>query len=150
MSDFWSDPSSTSILHVCEQRRLWRDCASKYHELAQISLELWWEHTTSKKFLFFGGGQRIPPHKENYFSYHSMFHQTSVLFQKYELQYFSVRILKPLAIVARKFSSFYIFSRNSPHLKDNFTHPITPELQVLHKNWCLSLPEKRRYQNVCR
>ena len=27
MSDFWSDPSSVSILHVCEQRRLWRDCA---------------------------------------------------------------------------------------------------------------------------
>ena len=24
MSDFCSDPSSTSILHVCEQRRLWR------------------------------------------------------------------------------------------------------------------------------
>ena len=23
MSDSWSDPSSTSILHVCEQRRLW-------------------------------------------------------------------------------------------------------------------------------
>ena len=23
-SDFWSDPSSTSLLHVCEQRRLWR------------------------------------------------------------------------------------------------------------------------------
>ena len=23
MSDFWSDPSSTAILHVCEQRRLW-------------------------------------------------------------------------------------------------------------------------------
>ena len=27
MSDFWMDPSSTSILHVCEQQRLWRDCA---------------------------------------------------------------------------------------------------------------------------
>ena len=27
-SDFWSDPSSTSIVHVCEQRRLWRDCAN--------------------------------------------------------------------------------------------------------------------------
>ena len=27
MSDFWSDPSSTSILHVCEHPRLWRDCA---------------------------------------------------------------------------------------------------------------------------
>ena len=24
MSDFWSNPSSTSILHVCEQRRLWQ------------------------------------------------------------------------------------------------------------------------------
>ena len=43
MSDFWSDPSSTSILHVCEQRRLWRDWAfagclcDKYqsHELAR-------------------------------------------------------------------------------------------------------------------
>ena len=27
MSEFWSDSSSTSILHVCEQRRLWRECA---------------------------------------------------------------------------------------------------------------------------
>ena len=26
-SDFWSDSSSTFI-HMCEQRRLWRDCAS--------------------------------------------------------------------------------------------------------------------------
>ena len=26
MSDFCSDPSSTSIVHVCEQRRLWRAC----------------------------------------------------------------------------------------------------------------------------
>ena len=42
-SVFWSDPSSTSILYVCEQRRLWRDGASacafavrlcdKYHNL---------------------------------------------------------------------------------------------------------------------
>ena len=27
MSDFWSDRLSTAILHVCEQRKLWRDCA---------------------------------------------------------------------------------------------------------------------------
>ena len=27
MSDFRSDPSSTSVLHLCEERRLWRDCA---------------------------------------------------------------------------------------------------------------------------
>ena len=26
MFDFWSDPWCTSILHMCEQRRLWRDC----------------------------------------------------------------------------------------------------------------------------
>ena len=26
MSDFWSDSSLTSILYVCEQGRLWRDC----------------------------------------------------------------------------------------------------------------------------
>ena len=26
MFEFWSNHSSTSILHVCEQRRLWRDC----------------------------------------------------------------------------------------------------------------------------
>ena len=37
MFDFWSDPSSTSILHVCEQRRLWRDCAD-----AQAHLSLRW------------------------------------------------------------------------------------------------------------
>ena len=30
MSDIWSDPSSTSIFHVCEQQRLWRDCADAY------------------------------------------------------------------------------------------------------------------------
>ena len=46
MSDFWSDPSSTSILHVCEQRRLWQNArmpslawafavrlCDKYHKL---------------------------------------------------------------------------------------------------------------------
>ena len=27
LSDFWSDPSSTSIPHECEQPRLWQDCA---------------------------------------------------------------------------------------------------------------------------
>ena len=27
MSDFWYNPLSTSTLHVCEQRSLWRDCA---------------------------------------------------------------------------------------------------------------------------
>ena len=27
MFDFWSDPLSTSILHLCEQQRLWWDCA---------------------------------------------------------------------------------------------------------------------------
>ena len=27
MSDVWSDPSSTSLVHVCEQQRLWWDCA---------------------------------------------------------------------------------------------------------------------------
>ena len=39
MSDFWSDPSSTSILYmyVCEQRRLRRDCAD-----AQAGLSLGW------------------------------------------------------------------------------------------------------------
>ena len=34
MSDFWSDPSSTSILYVCEQRRLWRDCADAQSRLS--------------------------------------------------------------------------------------------------------------------
>ena len=33
-SDFWSDPSSTPILHVCEQRRLWRDCADAQARLS--------------------------------------------------------------------------------------------------------------------
>ena len=37
MSDFWSDPSSTSILHMCKQRRLWWDCAD-----AQARLRLRW------------------------------------------------------------------------------------------------------------
>ena len=35
MSGFWLDPSSTSILHVCEQRRFWRDFANA---LARLSL----------------------------------------------------------------------------------------------------------------
>ena len=38
-SDFWSDPSSTSIFHVREQRRLWRDCAD-----AHARLSLRWSH----------------------------------------------------------------------------------------------------------
>ena len=33
-SDFLSDPSSTSILYVCEQRRLWRDCANAQSRLS--------------------------------------------------------------------------------------------------------------------
>ena len=33
MSDFWSDPSSTSILYVWEQRRLRRDCAGSLESL---------------------------------------------------------------------------------------------------------------------
>ena len=37
MSHFWSDLSSTSILNVCEQRRLWRDCVD-----AQARLSLRW------------------------------------------------------------------------------------------------------------
>ena len=41
MSDFCSDPSSTSILHVGEQRRLWRDCAD-----AQAHLSLRWSPIT--------------------------------------------------------------------------------------------------------
>ena len=36
-SEFWSDPSTTSILHACERRRLWRDCAD-----AQARLSLRW------------------------------------------------------------------------------------------------------------
>ena len=37
MSDVWSDPSSTSVLHVCEQRRFWRDGADAQ---ARLSLRL--------------------------------------------------------------------------------------------------------------
>ena len=37
LSNFWSDTSSTSILQVCEQRRLWRDCTE-----AQARLRLPW------------------------------------------------------------------------------------------------------------
>ena len=36
---FLEDPLSISILHVCEQRRLWRDCAD-----AQARLNLRWSH----------------------------------------------------------------------------------------------------------
>ena len=34
MSDFWLDPSSTSILHVCKQRRLWWDCTDAQARLS--------------------------------------------------------------------------------------------------------------------
>ena len=37
---FWSDPSPTSILHVCEQRRLWRGCAN-----VQACLNHYWSPT---------------------------------------------------------------------------------------------------------
>ena len=51
MSDFWSGPLSTSILHVCEQRRLWWDCAGrlcdKYHNLMS-----WLEWKSSKPVSF--------------------------------------------------------------------------------------------------
>ena len=36
MSDFWSDLSSTSMLHVCEQRRLWRDCSPEPSPVAYV------------------------------------------------------------------------------------------------------------------
>ena len=34
MSNCWLDPLSTSILHVCEQRRLWRDCTDAQARLS--------------------------------------------------------------------------------------------------------------------
>ena len=37
MSDSWSDPLSTFIHNVCEQRRLWRDCA---HAKAQATYHI--------------------------------------------------------------------------------------------------------------
>ena len=42
MSDCWSDPSPTSILHVCEQRRLWQT-ASWMRRLAYVirTIILW-------------------------------------------------------------------------------------------------------------
>ena len=43
MPDFWSDFSPTSILHVCEQRRLWRDCVDAQAS-AQARLSLRWSH----------------------------------------------------------------------------------------------------------
>ena len=41
MSDFWSDSSSTSILHVCEQRRLGRDCVDAQARLSLRWLPMW-------------------------------------------------------------------------------------------------------------
>ena len=38
---FWSEPSSTFILHVCEQRRLWRDCANAQGRLSLRSSPMW-------------------------------------------------------------------------------------------------------------
>ena len=38
MSDFWSDPSYTSIFYVCEQQRLWRDCAHAQSRLSRRCL----------------------------------------------------------------------------------------------------------------
>ena len=37
MSDFWSDPSSTSILQVFDQRRLWRDFADAKAEPSLVA-----------------------------------------------------------------------------------------------------------------
>ena len=34
---FWSDPLSTSILHMCEQGRLWRDCTDAQAHLSGCS-----------------------------------------------------------------------------------------------------------------
>ena len=41
ISDSWSDPSSTSILHVYEQRKLWRDCANAQAHLSLRWLPMW-------------------------------------------------------------------------------------------------------------
>ena len=46
MSDFWSDPSSTSILHVCEQRWLWQDCTDAHGSFNKQ--HLWSFHLLTK------------------------------------------------------------------------------------------------------
>ena len=38
---FWSDPSSTSILHVCEQQRLWWDWADAQARLSLRRSPMW-------------------------------------------------------------------------------------------------------------
>ena len=40
-SDFWSDPSSTWIHYVCEQRRLWRDSASRSEGSGETARLAW-------------------------------------------------------------------------------------------------------------
>ena len=68
MSDFWSDPSSTrtSILHVCEQRRLWRDCTDAHARLSRwspvISTIMSWAgsvHLVSSQSLNTDGRRRV-------------------------------------------------------------------------------------------
>ena len=46
MFDFWSDPLSTSILHVCEQRMLWRDMRSH-----PVRLDVWFLSDPSSLFI---------------------------------------------------------------------------------------------------
>ena len=41
MSDFWSDPLCTSALHVCEQWRLWWDCADAQARLSHHWSPMW-------------------------------------------------------------------------------------------------------------
>ena len=51
---FWSDPLSTSILHVCEQQRLWRDCSGSSEPLLVanvISTIIWVTCRVKRSFL---------------------------------------------------------------------------------------------------
>ena len=56
MSDFWSDPSSTSTIHVCEQERPWRDCTDrlcdKYHNLMSWLIYICGSSCTSPLLVF--------------------------------------------------------------------------------------------------
>ena len=62
MSGFWLDPSSTSILHVCEQRRLWRDRTNAQACPSLHRLHMWyvpWSHELAHFDVFSNFSQSI-------------------------------------------------------------------------------------------
>ena len=127
MSDVWSDPSSTSILYVCKQRRLWRECAD-----AKARLSLRWSTVGSITPGWLPGG--IQP-----FLVFRMC--CKVLYAK------TAFVLKSALHLAKRFLTFLINNRRltQPTTEfSNYSAAIIGCVSLL----LLTMPKKKKKQNL--